>query len=718
MRTDKIAVSVIVPVYNVERYLRQCLDSLRAQTLKEIEIICVNDGSTDGCPGILEEYAKKDSRIRIISKENTGYGDSMNIGIRAAGGEYIGIAEPDDYVLPAMYKTLYRAAVSHQCEIVKADFYRFTGEGKTQEKTYNHVARSAENYNRVIDPGQEKECFRFIMNTWSGIYRRDFILAHNIFHNCTPGASYQDNGFYFKGFCHARRILFLNRPFYMNRRDNPSSSVASKEKVYCVNEEYRYIYEFLCEDPERKKRFIDVFQMKKLHTYRFNLQRIAPKFRKEYIRRMSEEYREAKQAGELDKAIFTPQEWTELTGIIRDPEEYYYTTEQNRIKVSVILPVYNGEAYLRQCLDSLVNQTLKEIEILCIDDGSVDGSPAILREYAAKDTRFTIFTTKNQGAGAARNLGLKEACGKYLSFLDSDDWFESAMLETAYRKAEEDQAEITIYRSMQYDNETGSTNPCTYSLRLDRLPIWRPFSADQIECSIFRNVMGWAWDKLYLRSFVLNNELWFQEQRTTNDMYFVYASLFKAGRITTCDQFLYYQRRNVRGSLSATRSRSWECFYQALTGIKKELKAMGIWKAQERRFVDYALHSCLWNLNSLPENEGSRLYDRLKKEWFDELGISHAPPEWFEYKEEYEQMKAIQSAENDYTTFRVERLKFENLELRKRIEEQMNFVPGAPVSVSAQEAEFYKHSLEEIRKSWSYRIGQAVTWVPRKIRGW
>ena len=79
----------------------------------------------------------------------------------------------------------------------------------------------------------------------------------------------------------------------------------------------------------------------------------------------------------------------------------------------------------------------------------MDGSPAILREYAAKDTRFTIFTTKNQGAGAARNLGLKEACGKYLSFLDSDDWFEPAMLETAYRKAEEDQAEITIYRSMQ-----------------------------------------------------------------------------------------------------------------------------------------------------------------------------------------------------------------------------------------------------------------------------
>ena len=137
MRTDKVAVSVIVPVYNVERYLRQCLDSLRAQTLKEIEIICVNDGSTDGCPGILEEYAKKDSRIRMINKENTGYGDSMNIGIRAATGEYIGIAEPDDYVLPAMYKTLYRAAVSHQCEIVKADFYRFTGEGKAMEKTYN-----------------------------------------------------------------------------------------------------------------------------------------------------------------------------------------------------------------------------------------------------------------------------------------------------------------------------------------------------------------------------------------------------------------------------------------------------------------------------------------------------------------------------------------------------------------------------------------------------
>ena len=91
-------VSVIIPVYNVEKYLRQCLDSVINQTLKDIEIICVDDGSTDNCPNILDEYAAKDARIKIIHKKNEGYGKAMNVGISHASGEYIGIVEPDDYI--------------------------------------------------------------------------------------------------------------------------------------------------------------------------------------------------------------------------------------------------------------------------------------------------------------------------------------------------------------------------------------------------------------------------------------------------------------------------------------------------------------------------------------------------------------------------------------------------------------------------------------------
>ena len=101
-------ISVIVPVYNAEKYLRQCLDSIVSQTLRDIEIICVNDGSTDASLSILEEYAAKDSRIVVISKPNAGYGHSMNMGLDKATGEYMGIVDADDYILPTMYETLYQ----------------------------------------------------------------------------------------------------------------------------------------------------------------------------------------------------------------------------------------------------------------------------------------------------------------------------------------------------------------------------------------------------------------------------------------------------------------------------------------------------------------------------------------------------------------------------------------------------------------------------------
>ena len=120
------------------------------------------------------------------------------------------------------------------------------------------------------------------------------------------------------------------------------------------------------------------------------------------------------------------------------------------ILVSVIVPVYNVENYLRQCLNSITGQTLKNIEIICVDDSSTDGSKRILEEYAKKDERVKIITQPNKGAGAARNNGLSVAKGKYLSFLDSDDFFEPDMLEHAYNKAEEDCADFVVFKSDQY----------------------------------------------------------------------------------------------------------------------------------------------------------------------------------------------------------------------------------------------------------------------------
>lgn len=317
--------------------------------------------------------------------------------------------------------------------------------------------------------------------------------------------------------------------------------------------------------------------------------------------------------------------------------------EKNKVRVSVILPVYNEEQYLRQCLDNITGQTLREIEIICVDDGSTDGSLSILREYESKDSCIKVISVENRGAGAARNTGMAEAAGEYLYFPDSDDYCELTLLEEACREAECRNADVTIFKSDRLDQISGEIKPCTFSLYLDKLPEHRPFAISEVNGNFFRFIMGWAWDKLFRRSFVEEEKLFFQEQRTTNDMYFTYMSLLKAKRITTVDKALYTQRINVANSLSMTRDKSWDCFYTALCSMKKEIKEMRLWDKIGPDYTDYALHICLDNLYSTRPNN-VELYNVLRGKWFDDLGINSSPQNWFTSQVEYEEYQLVRNS--------------------------------------------------------------------------
>lgn len=327
-------VSIIIPIYNVDQYLRECLDSVVHQTLQEIEIICVNDGSKDNSLMILEEYAAADSRIKVISKWNSGYGHTMNVGINAATGEYIGIVEPDDYVKLDMYETLYSLAKRENLDLIKADFYRFTGSGESLKVEYNHLSNDSGYYNKVLNAKDNIDVFRFIMNTWSGIYKREFLNRYHIRHNETPGASFQDNGFWFQTFCRAERMYFVNQPFYMNRRDNPGSSVHDRGKVYCASEEYKYIYQFLEQNPELKERYLYMYSLKKFHNYNFTMERIGEEYYLEFLQHYSREFNEAHARGELEQSYFGRGEWKRLSLIMHSPERYYqrYYCNQSKVK--------------------------------------------------------------------------------------------------------------------------------------------------------------------------------------------------------------------------------------------------------------------------------------------------------------------------------------------------------------------------------------------------
>ena len=317
-------VSIIIPTYNVEMYLVECMESVIHQTLKDIQIICINDGSTDGSLEILKSYAQKDDRIVLVDKENGGYGIAMNIGLEKATGEYIGIVEPDDFVKLDMYESLYQIAKDNDLDFVKADFYRFK---RTDEDdmnmVYNRLSKNPEDYNKVFNPSEDTEAIRYIMNTWSGIYKKEFIEKHHIRHNETPGASFQDNGFWFQTFIFATRAMIVDKPYYMNRRDNPNSSVHNREKVYCMNIEYDHIRDIPMEHPELWERFKGMYWYKKYNNYIGTIRRIGMEYRREFVERFSAEFKRGLEKKELDPSVFSVAAWKKIQVVAAEPDTFY-----------------------------------------------------------------------------------------------------------------------------------------------------------------------------------------------------------------------------------------------------------------------------------------------------------------------------------------------------------------------------------------------------------
>ena len=283
-------VSVIVPVYNVETYLPACMESILSQTLEDLEIICVDDGSTDGSGKLLDAWAAGDSRIRVFHEVNRGYGAAMNRGLDAATGEYIGIVESDDCICARMYETLYDNAVHDQLDLVKSDaFYWLENLGYKRKIHYSWLDPY---YDRVLSETDRNRFFDFYMNIWTGIYKRDFLVQNKIRFHESPGASYQDNGFWMQTLFYCQRAKWLSQAFYLYRQDNPAASVKSRGRLAVMREEYRFLIRTLWDRADYQ--FLPYCYYYRMLRHRGTFMRIADDLKREFCRQIIEDYKKYK----------------------------------------------------------------------------------------------------------------------------------------------------------------------------------------------------------------------------------------------------------------------------------------------------------------------------------------------------------------------------------------------------------------------------------------
>lgn len=315
-------------------------------------------------------------------------------------------------------------------------------------------------------------------------------------------------------------------------------------------------------------------------------------------------------------------------------------------KISIIIPVYNAEKYLRETLNSLIDQSFHDVEIICVNDGSTDDSFLILADYAKRDDRLKILNTQNRGAGFARNSGLLKAKGETVIFLDSDDIFLPKMLEVIWKKYLLATPDILIFNWKSYKNgkitreASGIRKTIYYPLNLDKR-VSHCFAPKEIATYLFQLTNPAPWNKLYKRKFLTKHRLLFGKTKSANDLKFVFLSLALAKSISILDRTLLYYRSDASNSLTK-RIDPNSCFIDAYLDLANNLKKKNLYSIYEQSFINALLSASLWTLNKINKKEYPNFLKIVKKEIFEKYEFEKYSINYFFIKKFYLKYKLLE----------------------------------------------------------------------------
>ncbi len=408
-------VSILVPIYNVASYLDECLSSLIHQTYKHIEIICVNDGSTDDSPRILESYEARDARIHRIDQPNGGYGKAMNAALAAAHGDYIAIVESDDYADATMVERLVRIGARRHVDALKGNYYQHTS-FPIPIDAFQEALKGC-TYDEIFVPREDPGVFYAAPAIWSGFYRRAFLRDNGILFTETPGASFQDTAFNFKVWACAERALLTREAWIHYRVDNEASSVRSKAKMYAVNGEYAEIDRFLHEEHPALLTTGPLSWSLRFGTYCWNLRRLAAPLRWEYFQKMVAEFTEAEHQNFLDRSTFRAHTWNDMQTMLRTPERWFEQEFGPRNPdVTCYLAITTHGRALESFLNCFMTKLDPATEVRCFVSDCDPSVERILTTYRSHDNRLIVVDHADEFHGCEV---VSEARGRFVFFANS-----------------------------------------------------------------------------------------------------------------------------------------------------------------------------------------------------------------------------------------------------------------------------------------------------------
>ena len=581
-----VMLSVIVPVFNKEKEVERCIQSLVANDYSNMEIVCVDDGSSDESWNILSRWAAKDNRIQIIHQDNQGVSSARNTGIRRAKGEYIGFVDADDYV-----ESDYAHILSDCARSSDADIVVFGG------KTIPYTKWADDKLHPV--PGlYEGEVVEALFNEASSkpfvfnkLFKRSLLVDKKISFNETLRLG-EDQAFMFEAIPAAKKVLFIDDILY-NYVQNTDSAMHYYNVDYDIKLDnhikiVRYIVDcwkrsgYIPKHGIELAKWILTFLSYDIEKCGFNTKIRVFSFIDETIELICDKNLLDEK---FSKKLNVQKEI--LSGI-------------GKIDVSVIVPVYNAEAYLPESLKALSNQTFTRFEMIFVDDGSNDKSLDILYDFEKKDSRCTVLQQNHQYAGAARNLGLSVAKGNYILFLDADDFYNTKLLERAYSRIKEYKADICIFGADRYDQVTKKVEPMRWFCKTQFLEdVNTTFSKNTLPKHIFEFTTGAPWNKLYRKEFIDEHGLSFQGTRSANDTAFVMTSLALADRIIALDEILITYRVNNALSLQGSQDKDPIAFYNAMMELKSRLIKFNVYDSVKDAFINFAVDFCFYNLGTI-----------------------------------------------------------------------------------------------------------------------